>query len=138
MEKLFKQQPFYNKLDDNTKKLVLNLFKTYKKQKIINNISIYMYLIIGIVFLITFKEIIFFKFYISNINSLFEFCKYFVIIGGLLAFSSILTKKSKNNYEKAFSKLKSYLVMDICVCNKKCFCKNEMIKFLDSLGFYLI
>lgn len=138
MEELFKNQDFYENLNDDIKKLVLNLFKNYRKKKFINNISIYVYFIVGIVFLITFKEIIFYKFYISNINTLFELCKYFVIIGGLLSILNIISKKSSDEYKKSVSKIKSYLIMDVCHCQNKCVCKTKMIKFLSSLGFYLI
>lgn len=138
MEELFKNQDFYENLTDDTKKLVLNLFKNYKKKKFINNISIYVYLVVGIVFLIAFKEIIFYKFYISNINTLFELSKYFVIIGGSLSILNVISKKRADEYSKSISKIKSYLVMDVCSCQNKCVCKTKMINFLSSLGFYLI
>ena len=138
MEDLFKKQNFYPNLNEDTKILVLDLFKNYKKKKVINNLSIYIYLIIGIIFLITFKEVILYKFYISTITTIFELCKYFAIIGGLLAILNIITKRSSDAYKKSYAKIKSYLVMEICKCPNKCSCKKEMIKFLSSLGFYLI
>lgn len=138
MEELFTKQPFYNNLTEDTKKLVLQFFKSYQKKKMINNISIYLYLLIGIIFLIAFKEIMFQKIYISNINTVFQLCKYLAIIGGLLAASNLITKKSSKEYDKSFNKIKSYLLLDICNCENKCHCKKEIVKFLSSLGFYLI
>ena len=138
MEELLKKQYFYNNLDSTTKKLLKKICETEKKKKRINNIIIYAYLIIGFIFLLFFKDIMFKHNYAININSIFSLCKLFLIISDFISIINIISKKLYSNSEKAKKKLKEYLIFEVCICKNKCTCKKDLINFLTLNGIPII
>lgn len=138
MESALKSQPFYENLNSETKNILDEIIKMKKKNGLVNRVTTYVYIAIGIVFLYFFKDVMFQKNYMINMDTLFFLCKIFVVIGASISITDVFSKKSIKDLEKAKNKLKRNLVFDVCTCHKKCRCKADLIDFLNNYDIKII
>lgn len=138
MYKSINVEELYPKLNPRIKEGIEEVYRAKAKYEFLAMISIIIYSIIGLIFFYMFRNIIFEKYHFFNLNSLFDFCKIIIIIGGALFIVSSINNIPKDTYKKAVISLTKLFIMDICDCTSACNCRNLVISDLHKHGINLL
>ncbi|PRR81130.1 hypothetical protein [Clostridium vincentii] len=138
MYKSINVEELYPQLNPKIKEEIQEVYRAKAKYEFLAMVSVILYSIIGLIFIYMFRNIIFKKHYFFNLNSLFNFCKIIIIIGGALFIVSSINNIPKNAYKKAVISLTKLFIMDICDCTSTCHCRNLVISDLHKHGINLL
>lgn len=138
MKNLLHREQFYKNLTPVIQGKIIHVLKASKIKNISYKISFFVYCSIGFVFIYYLKKIFFTSKYFYNLDNLFNFTKFIIIINGSILISAYITKTPNENYNKAIISLKNHFLLNICNCKFKCNCKNELVGYFKKQGIDLL
>ncbi|MDS0527026.1 hypothetical protein NNC19_15135 [Clostridium sp. SHJSY1] len=131
------KENFYKNLTPSVQDKFKSLLKAAKIKNASEKISLFIYCTISIIFIYYFKKTFYTVRYFSNLDNVFKFAKFLVIINGSILISTYITKIPKDNYSKAITSFKNVYLLSICNCKLKCNCKTELSAYLKKQGINL-
>lgn len=137
MKNSLSRENFYKNLTPLAESKFISLIKAVKIKNISEKVSLFIYCTIAVIFIYYFKKTFYTVKNFSNLDNVFKFAKFLIVINGSILISTYITKIPKDNYNKAINSFKNLYSSDVCSCKLNCNCKKELSSYLKKQGINL-